>query len=109
MNQHAHRQLLLGMASLFIVMAIGRFAYTPILPFMQHAEHMSDQAAGLLATINYLGYLINWCNHSHVLHFQKQGRGCQNLSYPEHPLYYLDGIHDKLHTLVHSTSDCWYY
>lgn len=58
MNQHAHRQLLLGMASLFIVMAIGRFAYTPILPFMQHAEHMSDQAAGLLATINYLGYLI---------------------------------------------------
>ncbi|GEP79632.1 YbfB/YjiJ family MFS transporter [Staphylococcus carnosus] len=58
MNHHAHRQLLLGMASLFIVMAIGRFAYTPILPFMQHAEHMSDQAAGLLATINYLGYLI---------------------------------------------------
>lgn len=33
--QHAYRQLLLGMICLFIVMAIGRFAYTPILPFMQ--------------------------------------------------------------------------
>lgn len=58
MRQHAHQQLLLGMASLFIVMAIGRFAYTPILPFMQQAEHMDAKGAGLLATINYLGYLI---------------------------------------------------
>lgn len=58
MSQHAHRQLLLGMASLFIVMAIGRFAYTPILPFMQQEEHMDGKGAGLLATINYLGYLI---------------------------------------------------
>ncbi|MGV3128143.1 YbfB/YjiJ family MFS transporter [Staphylococcus simulans] len=58
MSQHAHRQLLLGMASLFVVMAIGRFAYTPILPFMQQAVHMDGKGAGLLATINYLGYLI---------------------------------------------------
>ncbi|MGK9045624.1 YbfB/YjiJ family MFS transporter [Mammaliicoccus vitulinus] len=46
------------MLSLFIVMAIGRFSYTPVLPFMQKATHLSNQDAGLLATINYLGYLI---------------------------------------------------
>ena len=34
MMRHAIRQLWLGMLALFIVMAIGRFAYTPILPFM---------------------------------------------------------------------------
>ncbi|MDW3940706.1 YbfB/YjiJ family MFS transporter [Staphylococcus saprophyticus] len=46
------------MVCLFIVMAIGRFAYTPIMPFMQQTGHMDNQSAGLLATINYLGYLI---------------------------------------------------
>lgn len=56
--QHAYKQLILGMVCLFIVMAIGRFAYTPIMPFMQHIEGMNDQNAGILATINYLGYLI---------------------------------------------------
>lgn len=54
----AYKQLLLGMLSLFIVMAIGRFSYTPILPFMQKATHLSNENAGLLATVNYLGYLI---------------------------------------------------
>lgn len=53
-----YKQLLLGMLSLFIVMAIGRFSYTPILPFMQKATNLSNQDAGLLATINYLGYLL---------------------------------------------------
>ncbi|OEK51681.1 MFS transporter permease [Staphylococcus equorum] len=56
--QKAYRQLILGMICLFIVMAIGRFAYTPIIPFMQQTGHMDNQSAGLLATINYLGYLI---------------------------------------------------
>jgi len=56
--QKAYRQLILGMICLFIVMAIGRFAYTPIMPFMQQTGHMDNQSAGLLATINYLGYLI---------------------------------------------------
>lgn len=54
----AYKQLLLGMLSLFIVMAIGRFSYTPILPFMQKATHLTNENAGLLATVNYLGYLI---------------------------------------------------
>ena len=58
MMRHAIRQLWLGMLALFIVMAIGRFAYTPILPFMQVSGHMDSTQAGFLATINYLGYLI---------------------------------------------------
>ncbi|WP_436862772.1 YbfB/YjiJ family MFS transporter [Staphylococcus caeli] len=56
--QKAYKQLALGMICLFIVMAIGRFAYTPIMPFMQQSSDMNDQSAGILATMNYLGYLI---------------------------------------------------
>ncbi|MCO4325733.1 MFS transporter [Staphylococcus agnetis] len=54
----AYRQLLMGMITLFVVIALGRFAYTPIMPYMQAATHLGDKDAGLLATFNYLGYLI---------------------------------------------------
>ncbi|WP_026680534.1 YbfB/YjiJ family MFS transporter [Virgibacillus salarius] len=50
--------LVAGMASLMIVMGIGRIAYTPILPFMQHDVHLSEKMAGYLASSNYLGYLF---------------------------------------------------
>ncbi|HCA7045138.1 TPA: YbfB/YjiJ family MFS transporter, partial [Staphylococcus pseudintermedius] len=43
---------------LFIVIALGRFAYTPILPFMQLDTGLDNKSVGLLATFNYLGYLI---------------------------------------------------
>ncbi|TOZ18197.1 YbfB/YjiJ family MFS transporter [Staphylococcus pseudintermedius] len=55
---HGYRQLALGMISLFIVIALGRFAYTPILPFMQLDTGLDNKSVGLLATFNYLGYLI---------------------------------------------------
>ncbi|HEC2182948.1 TPA: YbfB/YjiJ family MFS transporter [Staphylococcus delphini] len=55
---HGYRQLLLGMMALFIVIALGRFAYTPILPFMQLDTGLDNKSVGLLATFNYLGYLI---------------------------------------------------
>ncbi|WP_338206206.1 YbfB/YjiJ family MFS transporter [Parageobacillus thermoglucosidasius] len=38
---------------MIIVMGIGRFAYTPILPYMNITKSM----AGYLASLNYLGYL----------------------------------------------------
>lgn len=41
-----------------IVIALGRFAYTPILPFMQLDTGLDNKSVGLLATFNYLGYLI---------------------------------------------------
>lgn len=40
-----------------IAMGIGRFAYTPILPLMQHSLAFTDAAAGYLASSNYAGYL----------------------------------------------------
>ena len=56
--KQAYKQLVLSMLALIIAMSISRFAYTPILPFMQQDTSMNNQNAGLLATFNYLGYLI---------------------------------------------------
>ena len=46
-----------GMLGLVVVMGIGRFAFTPILPLMQRDLGMSNTVAGWLAGLNYLGYL----------------------------------------------------
>ncbi len=56
--KQAYKQLVLSMLALMIAMSISRFAYTPILPFMQQNTSMNNQNAGLLATFNYLGYLM---------------------------------------------------
>ncbi|CAB3395010.1 YbfB/YjiJ family MFS transporter [Kyrpidia spormannii] len=53
-----YRILAGGVLALFIAMGIGRFAFTPILPFMQADEHVSGALAGYLASSNYLGYLV---------------------------------------------------
>ncbi|TYB33788.1 MAG: YbfB/YjiJ family MFS transporter [Flexistipes sinusarabici] len=47
-----------GMASLIVFMGLGRFAYTPIIPYMQTGAGMSDTLAGAIASSNYLGYLL---------------------------------------------------
>ena len=46
-----------GIFSLILVMGIARFAYTPLLPLMQHQAGLGVAAAGWLAAINYAGYL----------------------------------------------------
>ena len=49
---------LAGLVALGVAMGIGRFAFTPLLPLML-AEHSVDlTGASLLASANYLGYLI---------------------------------------------------
>jgi len=47
-----------GICALVVGMGVGRFAYTPLLPALQEAGGMGSHAAGILASINYVGYLI---------------------------------------------------
>ena len=49
--------LLGGVLALAAAMGIGRFAYTPLLPAMQKAAGLDPTQAGLLAAMNYAGYL----------------------------------------------------
>src|SRR5262249_18820497 len=47
---------LAGLVALAVAMGIGRFAFTPILPMMQHEGLVSIASGGWLASANYLGY-----------------------------------------------------
>jgi MFS family permease len=50
--------LLGGASALFLAMGVARFAFTPVLPLMQADFAFSDTVSGLLASVNYLGYLL---------------------------------------------------
>lgn len=52
------RVLVGGLIGLAIAMGVARFAFTPILPAMQEATGLRADGAGLLASLNYLGYFI---------------------------------------------------
>ena len=50
--------ILTGIAALTIAVGIGRFSYTPILPYMISELNLTKTEAGLIASSNYLGYLL---------------------------------------------------
>lgn len=52
-----YKVLAAGVCSLILTLGPARFAYTPLLPLMQHQAHLGVAAAGWLASINYAGYL----------------------------------------------------
>lgn len=52
------RVLVGGLIGLAIAMGVARFAFTPILPAMQEATGLRADGAGLLASLNYLGYFV---------------------------------------------------
>lgn len=47
-----------GLVSLAVAMGIGRFAFTPLLPMMLAERSVDLPTASLLASANYLGYLV---------------------------------------------------
>jgi len=52
------KTLIAGASSLFIAMGLARFAFTPHLPLMQKDFMFNDTFSGILASSNYLGYLL---------------------------------------------------
>ncbi len=53
-----NRALIGSIAALALAMGVGRFAYTPILPSMQQSAGFGSDMAGLLASLNHLGYFL---------------------------------------------------
>jgi MFS family permease len=52
------RVCLVGFLALVVAMGVGRFAFTPLLPWMQAAGQVDLAQGAWLATANYIGYFV---------------------------------------------------
>ena len=50
--------ILTGTAALALAVGVGRFSYTPILPFMLEELNITKTNGGLIASWNFFGYLF---------------------------------------------------
>ena len=57
-NNKIFSLVLTGIISLTIAIGIGRFSYTPILPFMLEELELTKTQGGLIASSNFFGYLL---------------------------------------------------
>ena len=58
--------MLTGMVTLIVVMGMGRFSLTPQIPLMIADGQLSLSSAGVLAAMNYIGYLIGALHVSRI-------------------------------------------
>ncbi len=57
LNLRVFQLILAGTAALALAIGIGRFSYTPILPYMLEELNISKTNGGLIASWNFFGYL----------------------------------------------------
>lgn len=66
-RQSGWRAALACMVALAVAMGLGRFAFTPMLPLMLHAQWIDLAQGGVLASLNYLGYFVGALSAAAVL------------------------------------------
>ena len=52
------RVLIAGICALILSLGMARFAFTPMIPFMAEQAGLTEDVAGWLAGLNYVGYLL---------------------------------------------------
>ncbi|WP_215848676.1 YbfB/YjiJ family MFS transporter [Candidatus Pantoea bituminis] len=66
------KTMLTGLLTLVTVMGIGRFSLTPQIPVMMNDGYLTLSSAGILAAMNYIGYLVGAIHVSRIKHSHAQ-------------------------------------
>lgn len=63
-----------GILALLLFLGVARFSYTPLLPMMRAQAGLGIEAAGWLAAVNYLGYLLGVFLCGYIVNLQLKDR-----------------------------------